>query len=100
MTGTTILPGQSGLPTANSTKSYWHKDPSKVLYGHRSTSSLPTETDVVIVGSGLSGASAVHFLRQEDGGKDLNIVMLEAREACWGATGRVHSLHHQIRPKC
>lgn len=94
MTGTTILPGQASLPTPNSTKSYWHKEPSKALYGHRTTSSLPTEADIVIIGSGLSGTSAAHFLNQDDTGSDLNVVMLEAREACWGATGRVSPPKH------
>lgn len=89
MTGGTAPSGQASLPTANSTKSFWHSDPSKILIGHRTTGSLPTEADVVIIGSGISGASAAHFLRQDDRGKDLNVVMLEAREACWGATGRV-----------
>lgn len=82
-------PGQATLPTPNSTKSYWHKDPSKVLLGHRTTPSLPTNADLVIIGSGISGASAAHFLREKEEVKNLNIVMLEAREACWGATGRV-----------
>ncbi|KAE9378329.1 FAD dependent oxidoreductase-like protein [Stipitochalara longipes BDJ] len=88
MTGGAIPSGQASLPTANSTKSFWHSDPSKILLGHRTTASLPTEADIVIVGSGISGASAAYFLRQNDRGKDLNIVLLEAREACWGATGR------------
>ncbi|TVY29242.1 putative oxidoreductase [Lachnellula hyalina] len=87
MTGTTSS-GRASLPTADSTKSYWHRDPSKVLFGHRTTPSLPTKADVVIIGSGISGASAAHFLHENDKGKDLDIVMLEAREACWGATGR------------
>jgi hypothetical protein len=89
MTGTTVLPGQAGLPTPSSTEAYWHKDPSKALYGHRTTATLPSTADVVIVGSGISGASAAHFIREEGTGNDLKIVMLEAREACWGATGRV-----------
>lgn len=89
MTGGAAASGQASLPTANSTKSFWHSDPSKILLGHRTTASLPTETDVVIIGSGISGSSAAHFLRQDARGKDVRIVMLEAREACWGATGRV-----------
>ncbi|KAF4628270.1 hypothetical protein G7Y89_g9890 [Cudoniella acicularis] len=80
--------GQAGLPTADSTKSFWHKDPSKLLFGHRTTSPLPSKADLVIVGSGISGACAARFLHQNDAGKDLDVVMLEAREACWGATGR------------
>jgi glycine/D-amino acid oxidase-like deaminating enzyme len=43
----------------------------------------------VIIGSGISGASAAYHLSQDEDGKKLECVMLEAREACWGATGRV-----------
>ncbi len=89
MTGFSEPSGRASLPTANSTKSFWHSDPSAILLGHRTSPSLPTQADVVIIGSGISGSSAGYFLRQDDRGKDLNIVMLEAREACWGATGRV-----------
>lgn len=41
---------------------------------------------MVIVGSGISGAFAARALAREEG---LDVLMLEAREACWGATGRV-----------
>lgn len=86
------VPGQASLPTPNSTKSFWHSDPSKILLGHRTTPSLPTKADIVIIGSGISGASAAYHVTEESYGKNLNIVMLEAREACWGATGRVSSM--------
>lgn len=89
MTGTPKKPGQSSLPTPNSTKSFWHTEPSKILLGHRTTRFPPSQADIVIIGSGISGASAAHFLRQDEEGKKLSVVMLEAREACWGATGRV-----------
>jgi hypothetical protein len=89
MTGAIYNSGQASLPTPNSTESFWHSQPSKILLGHRTTPSLPTDTDVVIIGSGISGAFAAHYLKQDARGADLNIVMLEAREACWGATGRV-----------
>ncbi|KAI1635131.1 FAD dependent oxidoreductase [Biscogniauxia mediterranea] len=70
----------------HSTKSYWHKEPSAKLLGHRTTPDLPRAADVAIVGSGITGAFAAHFLREKR--PDLNIVMVDAREACWGATGR------------
>ena len=57
--------------------------------GHRTTSDLPTEADIVIVGSGITGASAARFLTEDARAKDLSMVMLDAREACWCATGRV-----------
>jgi hypothetical protein len=89
MTVNALLPGQAGLPTPNSTKSFWHREPSEILLGHRTTPNLPTEADIVIVGSGVSGSFAAHFLREDARAKELSVVMLEAREACWGATGRV-----------
>lgn len=78
----------AGLPTEKSTASFWHSEPSQFLLGHRTTPELPTEADVVIVGSGITGASAARFLSEDDRAKGLKVVMLEAREACWGATGR------------
>lgn len=56
--------------------------------------------DVVVVGSGIVGAFAAWRLLQDGQGGELsgarrnvqNVLMLEAREACWGATGRVGSL--------
>jgi glycine/D-amino acid oxidase-like deaminating enzyme len=44
---------------------------------------------VLIIGSGISGAFAAHYLAAGEHGRDVNVVMVEAREACWGATGRV-----------
>lgn len=82
-----LLDGQSGLPVDNPTKSYWHREPSEKLLDHRTTKELPRSADVVIVGSGITGSFAAHFLKEKR--PDLNVVMLEAREACWGATGRV-----------
>ena len=78
----------AGLPTKRSTASFWHTEPSKVLLGHRTTSQVPTEADVVIVGSGITGASAARYLTEDERAKGLKVLMLEAREACWGATGR------------
>ncbi|RGP65581.1 FAD dependent oxidoreductase [Fusarium sporotrichioides] len=80
-----LLQGQAELPSLDSTNSYWHKEPSKKLLGHRSTADLPPTAEVVIVGSGITGAFAARELVKE-GCK--NVVLLEAREACWGATGR------------
>ena len=79
----------ASLPTPKSTASFWHSEPSKFLLGHRTTADLPSEADIVIIGSGITGASAARFLAEDDRAKGLSIVMLEAREACWGATGRV-----------
>jgi uncharacterized protein with NAD-binding domain and iron-sulfur cluster len=75
------------LPVPNSSKSFWHSEPDQFLLGHRTTPNLPTHADVVIVGCGITGANAARYLVES--GKDLKTVVLEAREVCWGATGRV-----------
>lgn len=78
------------FPTTKSTSSYWRKY-NKPIDNHRSTETIPTETDIVIVGAGYSGASVAHHLIQESEHHERpipSIVILEAREACSGATGR------------
>jgi hypothetical protein len=89
------------LPTPTSTSSYWHKEPSKLLLGHRTTEELPKVADVVVVGSGIAGTFAAWRLLGADDvetsgeahahahGDIQSVLMLEAREVCWGATGRV-----------
>ncbi|KAM0333076.1 hypothetical protein ACHAQA_001734 [Verticillium albo-atrum] len=86
MTGATLRDGQADLPSERSTTSYWHREPSEKLLGHRTTPELPATADVVVIGSGITGAFAAHFLKEAD--KTSDVLMLEAREACWGATGR------------
>ncbi|KAF2482818.1 FAD dependent oxidoreductase-domain-containing protein [Neohortaea acidophila] len=84
-------PRPSAPPTTHSTNSFWHSEPSALLTGHRSTRDLPRTADVVIIGSGITGASVAHHLLTSthgEGKKGQSVVMLEAREACWGATGR------------
>ena len=78
----------SGLPVPNSTHSFWHSEPNEFLFGHRTTPELPAEAGVVIVGSGITGTSAARFLVEDPRYGGRSVVMLEAREACWGATGR------------
>lgn len=85
---TTYQNKPAGLPCANSSASFWHSEPNAFLWGHRTTESLPETADIVIVGSGITGASVARFLAADDRAKDLSIVLLEAREICFGATGR------------
>lgn len=92
--------GCAPLPTPESTASYWHKEPSKILLNHRTTKDLPSVVDVVVVGSGIVGAFAGWRLLHDGQSDELSgarknvqgVLMLEAREACWGATGRVGCL--------
>ena len=76
-----------GLPLPNATKAYW-QDPPHRIANHRTTKDLPTSEvfDYVIIGSGISGAATAHKLLDRD--PDLSILMIEARTAASGATGR------------
>ena len=77
------------LPTPKSSNAFWHSEPNEFLLGHRTTEQLPAEADIVIVGSGITGTSAARYLSEDERAKGKSVVLLEAREACWGATGRV-----------
>lgn len=84
-----VSPGRpAGLPCVNSSASFWHSELNAFLLGHRTTEGLPAEADIVVVGSGISGASVARYLAADSRASCSKIVMLEAREICWGATGR------------
>ncbi|MCJ1243684.1 hypothetical protein MMC30_000881 [Trapelia coarctata] len=74
-----------GLPRPNPTVSYW-QDPPSSLVAHRTTSTLPTSVSIVIVGSGITGSSVAYNLLSQP--SPPSALMLEARTACSGATGR------------
>ncbi|KAL1868884.1 hypothetical protein Daus18300_005720 [Diaporthe australafricana] len=77
-----------GLPNANPSISYWQLPPLEGI-ADRQSDQLPTEADVVIIGSGISGTSiAWHLLKENNSSTPLRVAMLEARQACSGATGR------------
>jgi choline dehydrogenase-like flavoprotein len=74
-----------GLPRQNPTISYW-QDPPDAIADHRSTTGLPEHADIIIIGSGITGATiAFNILEQKP---ETYIVLLEARQACSGASGR------------
>jgi glycine/D-amino acid oxidase-like deaminating enzyme len=52
--------------------------------------SLPQSADIVVIGSGISGASVAYTILTEcrELGIEKNVVILEARQVCSGATGR------------
>ncbi|KAK3360250.1 FAD dependent oxidoreductase [Lasiosphaeria hispida] len=79
--------GRAGLPVPKPSSSFWLQDPSPILLGHRTTPELPETADIVIVGSGLTGSFAARFLKNREGSNE-SVVILEAREASSGATGR------------
>ncbi|KAJ9650742.1 hypothetical protein H2198_009967 [Neophaeococcomyces mojaviensis] len=76
---------KSGPPGASPSVSYWQQPPDPIA-DLRSSSDLPQDVDLVIVGSGISGSSIAHHLLNEK--PELKIVMLEARQAASGASGR------------
>lgn len=74
-----------GLPHVNPTTSYW-RDPPDRIADLRTTVDLPSYADYVVVGSGITGACiAYNILERKPKAK---VVLLEARQACSGATGR------------
>jgi glycine/D-amino acid oxidase-like deaminating enzyme len=75
-----------GLPRKDPTVSYWQLPPNEHVADHKSHR-LPEQADVIIIGSGITGTSvAWHLLRNST--SPPRIAMLEARQACSGATGR------------
>ncbi|KAJ5096014.1 FAD dependent oxidoreductase [Penicillium alfredii] len=60
-------------------------------FAQHTAAALPTETDVVIIGSGITGASIARtFLKiqTQSSSSHPRVVMLEVRSICSGATGR------------
>ena len=83
------------FPVADAVPSYWRKQVGPID-NHRSTEHLPAQADVVIIGAGYAGASIVHHIIEECMRCDRpipSILILEAREACSGATGRNGTYH-------
>lgn len=73
-------------PVSDPVASFWNATPRK-LDDYRSSQQLPSEADIIIVGSGLAGvATAYHIL--DDNSSPPSVVLLESRKVCSGATGR------------
>ena len=73
------------LPLPNPTISYW-QDPPDEIANLQSTELLPDCVDYIIIGSGISGTSIAYNLLNTK--PHSSILILEARQACSGATGR------------
>ncbi|KAH0274190.1 DAO-domain-containing protein, partial [Aureobasidium melanogenum] len=80
----------ASLPHRNPTRSYWLENPPFSELVDIRSKSLPNKADVVIIGSGITGAAVARSLLRESKRKDqdLTITVLEARDICSGATGR------------
>lgn len=82
-----------GFPHPKPGLSFWLQGTrNNQLIGHRTTQAIPSDADVVIVGAGMSGATiAYHLFKGQDPAEDPalpKVIIVEAREACYGATGR------------
>lgn len=77
------------IPVANATLPFWRTDPHP-LDNYRSSETLPEQSDVVIIGAGYAGTSVAHHIlrKVKPGTKAPSITILEARQACSGATAR------------
>ncbi|RSL62885.1 hypothetical protein CEP54_005484 [Fusarium duplospermum] len=76
----------AGLPSENPTSSAWQDPLADVAKTQSST--LPSVTDIAIIGSGITGTSVAHTMLNHPSAAGLRITILEARDACSGATGR------------
>ncbi|KAH9904703.1 FAD dependent oxidoreductase [Xylariomycetidae sp. FL2044] len=75
------------FPVPNPTVPYWRTQP-HALDSHRSTPDLPERQDVVVIGAGFAGAALAYYLMRDPAYARKRVTVLEAREACSGATGR------------
>ncbi|KAI7162305.1 FAD dependent oxidoreductase [Hortaea werneckii] len=83
------------MPVDNYTVPYWRCDLHPVD-DYRSSELLPSESDVVIIGSGMAGVATAYHLCEQTKGNEPSILMLEARQVCSGATGR-NGGHSKVR---
>ncbi|KAL7419450.1 hypothetical protein Q5752_006288 [Cryptotrichosporon argae] len=75
----------AGLPVDNYTFPFWLTEPSP-LANAQTTSELPEDPDLIIVGSGLSAAFVAYNVIKAR--PETRILVLEARELCSGASAR------------
>jgi len=86
------------LPINNPTKSYWIEGAHSPLRNFRSTPELPEVTDVVIIGSGYTGATSAYWLDKVSSGSMwlfATVVLMavcDGQEAQYGASGSEGSL--------
>lgn len=78
------------LPVQNRTESFWLTERDVEIQNARTTAKLPESADIVIVGSGLTGAMMAYQLYREAKSqhRKISMVMLEVDEACGSATAR------------
>jgi FAD dependent oxidoreductase len=85
-----------GIPQLNASIPYW-TIPLSPIARQGYDAPLPLDADIVIIGSGITGTSVAKALLEQDRGTEpLKIVMLDARDACSGATGRCVFIQYQV----
>ncbi|KAK2059741.1 FAD dependent oxidoreductase [Colletotrichum caudatum] len=76
------------VPVPNAIKPYWRQE-LHPLDSHQSSETLPAEQDIVIIGAGYAGAALAYYLLNDvEESSRSTVTILEAREACSGATAR------------
>lgn len=75
-------------PVPNPSAPYWLSEPHK-LASFCSSATVPEQVDIAIIGTGIAGVlTAYHILKSYNGEKSPSVMLLDARDACSGATGR------------
>jgi len=79
-----------GLPVSNPTTSFWTLNPPFPDLINARSKTLPGTTDIVIIGSGITGASVARTILSECASSITTRLFtpMLAREVCNGATGR------------
>lgn len=78
-----------GVPSPSTTRSHWQNSiPESARLLHTSDTPLPDHADIVIIGSGLTGALIARALLEHPNAADSKVVIVEARDVCSGATSR------------
>ncbi|KUJ19730.1 FAD dependent oxidoreductase [Mollisia scopiformis] len=83
-------PVSKPFPSKESITPFWRTELHE-LDDHRTTEELPESCDILIIGAGYAGITAAyHLLCNEETAPSAkpSVVLLEARQACSGATGR------------
>ena len=75
----------NGLPQSD--EPYWFRG-GNPLAGHQSHADLPSAADVVVIGAGLTGASAAYHLALEMKRRSLRLVVLDQGDPAGEASGR------------
>jgi glycine/D-amino acid oxidase-like deaminating enzyme len=79
-----LIEQDPGLPRTNPTTAYWQNPPHKL--SNIQSASLPSKTDIAVIGSGITGASVTKTIF--DNHPTAKVTVFEARTICSGATGR------------